>query len=64
MLDYELLILDKNARPQSFVELLEGDDDDAISSAARIADGRPFELWRDIVCIHRSATAAAGGLNH
>lgn len=54
MLDYEILILGDKAHPQAIVEMQEGDDDDAIRSAARIADGRPFEVWRDIDCIHRS----------
>jgi hypothetical protein len=59
MLDYEILILDENANPKAFVEILDGDDDDAVHSAARIANGRPFEVWRDIVCIHRSVPHAA-----
>ena len=54
MLDYEILILGDNARPKAFAEMQDVDDDDAIRSATRIANGRPFEVWRDIVCIHRS----------
>jgi hypothetical protein len=57
MLDYETLILKHEARPTAFVEIRNGDDDDAIRFAVRIADGRPFEVWRDIVCIHRVAPA-------
>ena len=50
---YEVLILDKDANPAAFIETQQADDDDAIRSAARIANGRPFEVWRDIVCVHR-----------
>jgi len=53
MPEYEVLILDKNANPAVFVETQQMDDDDAIRSAMRIANGRPFEVWRDIVCVHR-----------
>lgn len=53
MPEYEVLILDKNANPAAFIETQQRDDDDAIHSAARIANGRPFEVWRDITCIHR-----------
>jgi hypothetical protein len=54
MPDYEILILGDKANPKAIVEMQEGDDDNAIRSAARIADGRPFEVWREIACIHRS----------
>ena len=54
MLEYEIVILGEDAHSKAIVEMQEGDDDDAIRSAARIADGRPFEVWREITCIHRS----------
>jgi len=53
MPEYEVLILDKKANPAAFIETQQLDDDDAIRSATLIANGRPFEVWRDIVCIHR-----------
>ncbi len=59
MLDYEVLILDEKASPRAFVEMQDSDDDGAIRAAARIANGRPFEFWRDIVCIHPSITIIA-----
>ena len=54
MPEYEVLILDKDANPAAFIETQQADDDDAIRSAVRIANGRPFEVWRDIVCVHRA----------
>lgn len=53
MPEYEVLILDKNANPAAFIETQQLDDEDAVRSAARIANGRPFEVWRDIFCVHR-----------
>lgn len=53
MPEYEILILDKNANPAAFIETQQSDDANAIRSAARIANGRPFEVWRDITCVHR-----------
>ncbi|HEY2009952.1 MAG TPA: hypothetical protein VGH23_13245 [Rhizomicrobium sp.] len=53
MLDYEVLILDDKARPRAFVEMRDSDDGNAVRSAAFIANGRPFEVWRDLDCIHR-----------
>ena len=61
MLDYEILILDAKAQPSAFIEIQGGDDDDAIQSAIHIADGRPFEVWRDLFCVHRSATVTRQG---
>lgn len=55
MLDYEVLILDERANPRAFVEMQDCNDDGAIRFATCIANGRPFEVWRDIVCIHRSS---------
>jgi hypothetical protein len=54
MRDYEVLILGEMAYPRAFVEMQRTDDDDAVRSATHLANGRPFEVWRDIVCIHRS----------
>jgi hypothetical protein len=57
--DYEVLILDEKANPRAFVEMQGSDDDDAVRSARDIANGRPFELWRDIACIHCSMGTVA-----
>jgi hypothetical protein len=54
VLDYEVLILDEKARPRAFVEMRDSGDDDAIRSAMHIANGRSFEVWRDLHCVHRS----------
>lgn len=52
--DYEVLILDEKASPRAFVEMQDSDDGNAVSAAAFIANGRPFEVWRNLVCVHRS----------
>lgn len=63
VLDYEVLILDERANPRAFVEMRDGGDNDAVCSATHIANGRPFEVWRDLRCIHRSVgTMAPQGL--
>jgi hypothetical protein len=59
MVDYEVLILDEKGSPRAYVEMQDGDDDGAIRSALHIANGRPFEVWRDIVCIYRSVVTLA-----
>ena len=61
MPEYEVLILDKDANPTAFIETQQADDDDAIRSAIHIANGRPFEVWRDIVCVHRARAEQLGG---
>ena len=53
MPEYEVLILDKHANPAAFIETQQLDDADAIRSATVMANGRPFEVWRDITCVHR-----------
>lgn len=58
MLEYEVLILDEKASPRAYVEMQDGNDEGAIRSALHIANGRPFEVWRDITCIHRSIGTA------
>jgi hypothetical protein len=63
VLDYEVLVLDEKANPRAFVEMRDSGDDDAVRSAMHVANGRPFEVWRDLRCIHRSiGTIAPQGL--
>ncbi|HEY2010866.1 MAG TPA: hypothetical protein VGH23_17895 [Rhizomicrobium sp.] len=61
MPEYEVLILDKDANPAAFIETRQADDDDAIRSAVRIANGRPFEVRRDIVCVRRARPEQLAG---
>ena len=53
MPQYEILILSKDARRQAYIEAQHGSDQDVVLSAMRIADGRPFEVWRDQTCVYR-----------
>jgi hypothetical protein len=63
VLDYEVLILDEKANPRAFAKMQDSGNDAAIRSATHIANGRPFEVWRDLRCIHRSIeTIAPQGL--
>lgn len=54
MAQYEVLILGENAKARTYIETQHGDDQEAVRSALRIANGRPFEVWRDLTCIHRT----------
>lgn len=57
MSEYEILILDNNARPSAFVEMQESNDARAVYSASRIAGDRTFEVWRGLTCIHRHSAS-------
>ena len=54
MHDYEILILDRNRRPSTMVEMMEASDDAAIRCAMRFARGRDIEVWRDLDCVYRT----------
>lgn len=57
MHDYEILILNSDRRPSSFVEVMESSDAAAIRSAQHMAKGRDIEVWRDLDCVFRSPTS-------
>lgn len=44
MAQYEVLILGENAKDRTYIETQHGDDQEAVRSALRIANGRPFEV--------------------
>jgi hypothetical protein len=54
MHDYEILILNSDHHPLSFVEVMESSDAAAIRSAQRIAKGRDIEVWRDLDCVYKT----------
>jgi hypothetical protein len=56
MHDYEILILDRNRHPSTFVEMTEASDAAAIRSAMRFARGRDIEVWRDLDCVYRTSS--------
>jgi hypothetical protein len=51
MQDYEIRI-QCNGRGYTHIEILYSNDSTAIRAAEILADGRPFEVWRDLECIH------------
>jgi hypothetical protein len=51
MQPYEIRILFKD-RGYSLIEMLHLNDYTAIRAAEALAAGRPFEVWRDLECIH------------
>jgi hypothetical protein len=53
MPQYEILILSKDARRQAYIEAQHGGAQGAVRSAMRIANGRTFEVWRDLTCLYR-----------
>jgi hypothetical protein len=53
MQDYEILILNSDHRPSSFLEVIEPSYAAAVRSAQRMARGRDIEVWRDLDCVFR-----------
>ena len=51
MQDYEIRIL-CNGRGHTHIEMMHLNDSTAIRAAEILAAGRPFEVWRDLECIH------------
>lgn len=59
---YEIRILkDDHYSAAMIVEQHHADDHSAITAASRLADGRWFEVWRDLDCVHG---LASGRPNH
>lgn len=51
MQDYEIRIR-CNGRGHTLIEVMHLNDSSAIRAAEVLAAGRPFEVWRDLECIH------------
>ncbi len=51
MHDYEIRIR-CNGHGYTHIEILYLNDSTAIRAAEILADGRPFEVWRGLECIH------------
>lgn len=58
MPDYEIRVLkDDRYSAATIHQHTLADDEAAIDAAARLADGAPFEVWRDLDCVYGLASA-------
>ena len=58
MPEYEIHVLKDDRYSAAMIhEQILMDDDAAISLAARLAGGAPFEVWRDLDCVYGLASA-------
>ena len=69
MPDYEIRLLNDDRYSAAMIhQRTLSDDEAAIAAAARLADGAPFEVWRDLDCIYGLASARplsrTGGMKH
>ena len=57
MPDYEICVLNDDRYSAAIIhEKVLKDDDAAIAHASRLADGAPFEVWRDLDCVYGLAS--------
>ena len=52
MHEYEIRILRADRSTDTVMEMIYLNDQSAIRSAKKLAEARPFEVWRDLKCIH------------
>jgi len=52
MHEYEYIILGQDGRPVLLVAQTHFNDATAVKSANSFADGREFEVWRDLDCVY------------
>ena len=52
MRDYEIRLLTERFTPSLTIQTRHANDRAAIMTARRMCDGKPFEVWRDLECIH------------
>ncbi len=58
MPDYEIRVLNDDRYSAARIrECTLTDDDAAVSAAQRLAEGAPFEVWRDLHCVYGLASA-------
>lgn len=55
MHEYEIRILRADKSTATVLEVMHLNDHAAIRSARKIAEARPFEVWRDLDCIYGRA---------
>ena len=59
MQEYEIRILRADKTTDTVLEVAHLNDNAAIRSARKIAESRPFEVWRDVDCIYGGASDLA-----
>ena len=52
MHEYELRILNANRTTDLVIEVAHINDNAAIRQGRKIAEGRPFEVWRGLDCVY------------
>jgi hypothetical protein len=55
MQEYEIRIVSEGNR-HTVIEVRHLNDNAAVRSAKKLADGRPFEVWRDLDCVYGTAS--------
>jgi hypothetical protein len=56
MRGYEIRILSEENR-HTIIEVMHLNDNAAVRSARKMAEGKPFEVWRDLDCIYDGVAA-------
>ncbi|HEX2761324.1 MAG TPA: hypothetical protein VHM27_12455 [Rhizomicrobium sp.] len=51
---YEIRVLD-NGRTRAVLEAMHLNDNAAVRAGKKLADGKPFEVWRELDCIYGCA---------
>jgi len=59
--EYEYIILGQDGRPVLLVAQAHLNDATAVKSANSFADGRAFEVWRDLDCVYPATRMARRG---
>ena len=60
MPEYEIHVLKDDRYSAAMIhQQISMDDDAAISQAAHLADGAPFEVWRELDCVYGLASGRA-----
>jgi hypothetical protein len=58
MPEYEIRVLDTATDASALIlEQYYKDDEDAIGAAFEVANGAPFEVWRDLYCVCAKSSA-------
>ena len=56
MHQYEIRFLRKDRSTQTVLEVLHLNDHAAIRQAKKLAEGQPFEVWRELDCVYGEIT--------
>ena len=56
MHEYEILVLRADGTADTVLAVMHLNDNAAIRAARKIAEAKPFEVWRDLDCIYGRAS--------